>query len=485
MLAVVEEGAPWSLELSPPVTSVEQLQEFLTEGYDQLFLNGKYFEPTQWQEAVQLLLNSELKGLQLALPRYLDGVALQQLLTSLFTKDSLQALHFGKTALGDEIASFLAMNQRRNTTLKELSIVDAKISVQGVQLLALFLQTNQTLTTLNLDGNPLKDLGVALLGAALQQNRSLTKLSVAHKKGAGELAVAMIAAVLPVNKTLESVDLWSEASAGAESWGRMAETLGAGCSLRHLRAKLQVLEEATALTTALRRGRASLTSLDLDLLPLSGSDRTAALINLADTLEVGKVLKELRLRQCGLMDDQVSRLARSMRYNKSVTKLDLSENNLSSFFAAEFADTLQMSSTLVALNLSSNNIDDEGAKALLRALDRNYFLLSLEFHGNRCSAQLQSQIQRTVGLNGGPRLIRQLCAKEISEGSTELTFVGLGGQEVTDVVIVLPSDAPAATLKEKLKEAFVNPRGRLEVVLPGCQRLHLQEDHRAIRDLLL
>ena len=93
-------------------------------------------------------------------------------------------------------------------------------------------------------------------------------------------------------------------------------------------------------------------------------------------------LATLDLSQQNLEDDDILKLAESLKHNNTVTTLNLSHNRIGSEGARALAKALQVNSTLTDLRLGHNEIGDAGGRALGEALLVNSTLTNLELNHN-------------------------------------------------------------------------------------------------------
>lgn len=125
---------------------------------------------------------------------------------------------------------------------------------------------------------------------------------------------------------------------------------------------------------------------------------------LAKIVAYNTSLKSLHLARKGIADKEGQDLARALFSNKTLRKMELEGNQLSFMTARVFALALQKNKTLQFLDLESNDLSHEGQKkegieAMIRALETNTTLLSLNVANNGLEAEIGRQFRDMLKVN--------------------------------------------------------------------------------------
>ena len=91
--------------------------------------------------------------------------------------------------------------------LKELELIDNRVSSKGCSALSRALQNNETLTTLILDHNEIGDEGACLLAVGIAWSPSLSKLSLNYCGIQDEGAVALASEAISKSPSLQNLEL--------------------------------------------------------------------------------------------------------------------------------------------------------------------------------------------------------------------------------------------------------------------------------------
>lgn len=484
-------GQQNAMDLLDALSAPAELIGALEAGRDPIFLSAKNFGPVDWDLVFTRVMQSHIKAVKIAFPSFFDGEAVCQSLGELLQHESLEVLHLRMTPFGNRIAEFVRDNLRANSNLKELGLFFASVSETGAGHLAELLRSDQQLTALDLDGNPLGQEGSVSLLRALEHNSTLTQLWLPDT-GVGTATIVQLAQTLRATKTLERLDIWSADRAELRAWGDFAQSLCQDCSLKHLGLALHHRAEGEQLAAALGAA-SSLTMLDLDLQFLSPEDRAHVVQQLSAALTSNQSLAGLKLGgdsslACSsLVDEDVLIIANAMAGFQALSALDLSQNKLTSLAAGALATGLRVNTSLRTLDLSENGVTTAGAQELLASLRLNFTLTELHLTDNKCSEAVLQEIESWLLRNREPRIVLQVTATPSPRGF-HLTFFKLSGPspEGNDAVLELPLDCQVSHLKDRVKDEIDVPgrfAGRVEVVLPGGQRLYGLSDGSSLQDI--
>lgn len=192
---------------------------------------------------------------------------------------------------------------------------------------------------------------------------------------------------------------------------------------------------------------------------------------LADALKTNSCLTSLTLRKQLLTDIGLGHLAEALRTNQVLKILDLGDNLFRGGSAQKLVDALQSNVTLTGLSLTNEASSDpflcawaEPSQAIVR---RNaYPSIVLQMADE--SAQDPGQVKR-----------RRLNGKQASRAHA-LVFRRLSGASV----VLNVSLSCRLQQMYKLLEERVKPIGRVKVLLPNGQLLHMLDGTMTVRELL-
>ena len=115
-------------------------------------------------------------------------------------------------------------------------------------------------------------------------------------------------------------------------------------------------------------------------------------------------LRTLHLSRCEIKDEDGIDIARILYTNTTLRKLELEGNILQIKTAKEFGKALRVNKTLQFLDLESNSLtgdgeDFPGIQEMLRALEENKSLLSLNLANNKLEPAIGKEIRKMLEKN--------------------------------------------------------------------------------------
>jgi len=126
-------------------------------------------------------------------------------------------LNFDRNNVGDEGAVLFAnVLQRKNSSLKRLSLAANHIGVRGAESLASALIRGTNLESLDLSNNRIGNDGAMAFGSALTRNKQLRSLNLKYNS-VGDEGLAEIAVGMNENSSLSDLMLWGNKFGGASS----------------------------------------------------------------------------------------------------------------------------------------------------------------------------------------------------------------------------------------------------------------------------
>ena len=277
-----------------------------------------------WEEELQRIRENDPDTVEFDLEGDIDEIQnitdeqWEELGRDISNNSHLTYLSLYDGALNDHRISCLFRGLTRSSSIKDMSLYNNQLSVNGVQNLVPFLQNANNLTKLDLDDNSnIRSEGFNVLLRALRDS-SIEDLSC---RICGINSIEIDTKHIP--RQLKELHL-EDNSINADGCRELAKFLQGGNS----------------------------------------------------------ALEDLSLKNNQVDSDGVEVLAEALSINKSLTDLDVSNNKIGDDGVAALAAALQSNTALRALNLGKNKISDDGVTALVGALQSNATLNKLDLEGN-------------------------------------------------------------------------------------------------------
>jgi Ran GTPase-activating protein (RanGAP) involved in mRNA processing and transport len=339
----------------------------------------------------------------------------------------LTALSLAGCPLSQECVSLLA-ELASQLELAALNVSQARISVEGAEVLCAQLKHNETLRSLNLSANQLGAQGAQTVADALAVNTALSSLDISKNRlGAlrGTHGARHIANALQLNTTLAQLTI-----SGDEVYSR---PLALDAAMTRCDMSESGVEPAGAILLAafLPRCR-NLTCLNV----LGNSIGPAQAQELVEAMDSHPHLRTLCGVEEGMSEVDVSHkgltagcfyLMANELNAADVTTLDIS-NNYASLGGmggiVRLSEVLATNGTLTFLNISRNDLTGEygtkldGLEAFGRALETNTTLATLLFSGNNVNKVGKGMDHL------GPALVRNRTLRRLDLSANSLSFYG-------------------------------------------------------------
>ncbi|XP_065902517.1 ribonuclease inhibitor-like [Dysidea avara] len=261
----------------------------------------------------------------------IESDAAQELSCMLVSKTNLSELNLSQNNLGTEGMIIIASAPQKITTLKVLNVSSNKILIKASSDIAEVIKSNTSLEVLNVSLNKLESLGCIKLCKALQKQHPNLKVFNISSNGLKSMAANEIAHTLQDKQKLEVVNVsWNEFEGG--------------------------------------------------------------LATIVASLKSTKLLKELTLRQSGVVNQKaVNKICQVINENLLLEVLDLGSTKLHNMGAYKIFGALKENTTLKVLNVCRNNFDDYAIQQLSVSFVNNSSLSELLLHDNPISDQVIKQ----------------------------------------------------------------------------------------------
>ncbi|XP_066933574.1 leucine-rich repeat-containing protein 34-like [Clytia hemisphaerica] len=257
-----------------------------------------------------------------------------------------------------------------NTYLVGIDLGYNLITDEGAKLIGKLLEETPSLETLILSYNDIGVSGATVIAKGIQMNETLTCLKMDGNKF-GRVGGLAIAGALQVNTTLEELDI-TNTEQDTQSLIALATVLKSNCHLK----KLVI-------------GR-----------PLLHSKQEDTTIHFARLLEVNRSIKEIHLRNHGMVNFGVEQIVNHVMDNMTLLHLDVSCNQLSRDGMESLAKYLKSNPPLRILNVGYNRAEDDGAIVLSNALSRgNINLETLVIRNNSLTGKGLCALAKSLTLN--------------------------------------------------------------------------------------
>ncbi|KAG0299948.1 hypothetical protein BGZ98_009625 [Dissophora globulifera] len=378
-----------------------ELQQFRTSSVSELLWTSEQCEELSHimelpnMKVIRIVLPKEfieLLSLQPKRPSHLHMLSIEMVLNSIEEKEigllaealiineTLTALNFKHSSIGNNGAQALSTALGTNSTLTNLKLENNSIDNIGARALSVALKINSTLTTLDLRGNSIGNDGARVLSKSLRINSNLTTLDL-RGNSIGDIGAQALSAALEANSTLLSLNLAAN-SIGNNGAQTLSEALKINSTLTTLYLADNLIGDigAQSLSTALKIN-STLTTLECG----GNSIRDDGAEALSAALKINSTLTNLCLGENSIRDYGAEALSAALKINSTLTTLDLGANSIRDFGAEALSAALKINSTLIILDLQANLIRNDGAEALSAALKINSTLTTLDLGGNSIS----------------------------------------------------------------------------------------------------
>lgn len=286
---------------------------------------------------------------------------------------NITTLDLSRNPIGPEGTQVLAEVIKKNTILKDISLISCGITSQGAAHLAACLEHNNTLATLHLWGNKFGPSGLAAFSGCTKLGaiRTLDLRGNEFPSSAGN----ELSTLLSKKSTLSVLDLTGNAL-GPKGCEQLAKSL-ASSHLTALYLSGNSLGNDGVKHIAKSLGPISTLSLSLNFL---GDD---AMDYLAPALNASSRITNLDLSWNHIGAGGARELSKVLEKGTClITTLNLEGNSLGPEGAVHLAASLHNNTTLTHLTLTANNFRKDGAKAVADLLKRSVTISTLNIAKN-------------------------------------------------------------------------------------------------------
>ncbi|XP_065903604.1 protein NLRC3-like isoform X2 [Dysidea avara] len=318
----------------------------------------------------------------------INDVAAIALADSLENKTGLKKLDLCANNILSQGAIAISKSLQENKTLKVLNLQNNGIESDAAQELSCMLVSKTNLSKFNLSQNSLKTEGMITISRALQKITTLKVLNVSSNKILTK-ASSDISEVIKNNTSLEVINV---------SLNKL-ESLG--CihlckALQKQHPNLKVFNISGNGVKSVAADEIAHTLQDkqkLEVVNVSWNEFEGGLATIVASLKSTKLLKELKLRQSGIVNQKaVNKICQVINENSSLEVLDLASTKLQNLGAYKIFGALDENTTLKVLNVCRNNFNDSAVEQLSFSLVTNSALSELLLHDNPLSDLVIKQI---------------------------------------------------------------------------------------------
>ncbi|XP_065902513.1 protein NLRC3-like [Dysidea avara] len=311
----------------------------------------------------------------------INDVAAIALADSLENKIGLEILNLCANEILSTGAIVISKSLQENKTLKVLDLQNNGIELDAAPGLSCMLVSKTNLLELNLSQNSLGTEGMIIIASALQKITTLKALNVSSNKILTK-ASSDIAEVIKSNTSLEVLNV---------SLNKL-ESLG--CiklckALQKQHPNLKVFNISSNGIKSMAASEIAHTLQDkqkLEVVNVSWNEFEGGLATIVASLKSTKLLRELTLRQSGIVNQKaVNKICQVINENSSLQLLDLGSTKLQNLGAYKIFGALKDNTTLKVLNVCRNNFDDSAVEQLSFSLANNSALSELLLHDNPLS----------------------------------------------------------------------------------------------------
>ena len=311
----------------------------------------------------------------------IDNVAAKALADSLENKIGLETLNLCTNKILSRGAIVISKSIHENRTLRVLNLQNNGIELDAAPDISCMLANKTNLSELNLSQNSLKTEGMIEIAKVLQKNGTLKVLNVSSNKIMIK-ASSDIAEVIKSNTSLELLNV------------SLNKLENLGCiklckALQKHHPNLRVFNISSIGAKSMVANEVARTLQDkqkLEVVNVSWNEFEGGLATIVTSLKSKMLLKELRLRQSGTVNQKaVTKICQVINENSLLEILDLGSTKLQNLGAYKIFSALKDNTTLKVLNVCRNNFDDYAVEQLSISLANNSILSELLLHDNHLS----------------------------------------------------------------------------------------------------
>lgn len=312
--------------------------------------------------------------------------------------------------LNDNHIQLLAKALKNNTTITTLVLYRNDITNTGALTISELLLTNKNISILDLNGNKIGAQGATHLAEALKSNKVVTALFLSENQ-IGDSGAAAIGDMLTYNSSLKMLNLKRNKIKDAGLKG-LTEALERNCSLIGLNISNNYFDMGGAklLAECLNNNRTlKLLNIGACFFGLNGAIKIvvdqikqkrqmehlcleASEIKGEDQVSVANLLRSNFIEELDLSRSQLGEtgaivITKALQDNSTLKRLDLEGNNISfgkfnGEKVSEVADILIQHPLINNINIRGNYISKDAGNALIRAVEQNNNIVSLDVAGN-------------------------------------------------------------------------------------------------------
>lgn len=341
----------------------------------------------------------------------LGPMGIQKLAEAIKDMPRLKSLIMRGNEINDVAAEALADSLENKIALATLNLCTNKILSKGAIAISKSLQSNKTLEVLNLQNNGIQSDAAPELSTMLASKAHLLSLNLSHNHLATEGMIAIAGALQKIS-TLKELNVRSNKILIKAS-SHFADVIKSNTSLEVLNISMNKLESLGCIKVckALQKQHPNLKVFNissngvksvaateiaktlqdkerLEVVDVSWNEFEGGLASIVASLKSTKLLKELILMQCGVINQKaVNKICQVINENSSLEVLDLGSTKLQNLGAYKIFGALKTNTTLKVLNVCRNNFDGYAVEQLCVALENNSALSELRLHDNSLNDQ--------------------------------------------------------------------------------------------------
>ena len=300
-------------------------------------------------------------------------------------------LNYNKSR-SEELASVISSVVAKNKSMEKLLLSDNGLNDDGVIRIAESLCKHSKLKTLNLQNNNITEKAAGALASVISSNSGLEQIYLGNNQL--QLGVIKIARELKKLSTLKVLDLISNGMT-EQVVDELVAAIRINKSLEKLWLNNNHLRSSTVVVVNDLKEISSLTELYLN----DNTDRIKELAPaISSVLAKNKLLGKLSLRDNGLNDDGVIKIAQSLCKHSKLKALNLQNNNITEKAAEALASVISSNTELQKLYLGNNQLQ-LGVIKIARGLKNISSLKVLDLSNNNITEQAADELAAAIRFN--------------------------------------------------------------------------------------
>ena len=411
------------------ITDPKYFKELMQNSLDDVHINVVGAVMTDYEMSIFcdcLMTNSTLMELELSSNKITDETA-KIIIKALQVNKFLQTLDISCNKISDKGLSSISDYIKINNVLCKLNLSDLQISDKGAKTLAVAIQVNRALQELNISNNRITDEGAKTFAIAIEESKTLQELNISKNLVSKE-GVMRIVEACTKNRTLHKLvcthNNLSKSGLAAiseyirkenavqifdASWNSLCskgyklafkttfQLLGVqqkSQSRDDIQQEIWHVDEITEPKYLKEFMQNSLDDVHINVAGAVMTDYEMSIF--CDCLITNSTLMELDLSSNTPVpliqfnysnDERIEIIVKTLQVNKFLQTLDISGNFISDKGMSSISDYIKTNNVLYKLNLSNLKITDEEAKTLAAAIQVNTALQELNISKNWISEE--------------------------------------------------------------------------------------------------